>query len=163
VRELEHIIYLALGTNIGERLENLRESINRLAPQIRVLTESRIYETEPWGFADQPAFLNMAISAETNLSPRGLLDCLKELETRLGRVPNFRNGPRLIDVDILFYDDLILDTPGLVIPHPRLHERSFVLVPLLDIAPELVHPLLGRSVAQIASNAEKRGVNLYGV
>jgi len=158
---LAHIIYLALGTNLGERFDNLRAAINAFAPQIRVLEESRVYETEPWGYADQPAFLNMVVRAETDLSPRDLLARLKELEASLGRVPGFRNGPRLIDLDILFYDNLSLDIPGLVIPHPRLHERVFVLVPLLDVAPSLLHPVLGQSVAQMVENLDRQGVNLY--
>ncbi len=143
---MPHAIYLALGTNLGDRLANLRAAIAALAPQARVLAESRIYETEPWGFSEQPAFLNMAVRAETDLAPADLLAFLKSLETDLGRTPTFRNGPRLIDIDILFYDDLILDIPPLVIPHPRLHERDFVLVPLADIAPDVIHPVLNQSI-----------------
>jgi 2-amino-4-hydroxy-6-hydroxymethyldihydropteridine diphosphokinase len=158
---LAHIIYLALGTNLGERLDNLRAALSAFAPQICVLEESRVYETEPWGYADQPAFLNMVVRAETDLSPRDLLGRLKELEASLGRIPGFRNGPRLIDLDILFYDNLRLDIPGLVIPHPRLHERAFVLVPLLDVAPNLLHPVLGHSVTQIVENLDRQGVNLF--
>ncbi len=160
---MAHIIYLALGTNLGKRLDNLRAAINAFAPQIRVLDESRVYETEPWGYADQPAFLNMVVRAETKLSPVDLLGFLKELEASLGRTPSFRNGPRMLDLDILFYDDLSLDTPELVIPHPRLHERTFVLVPLADVVPGLawVHPLLGRSVAQMLEPLDTHGVNLF--
>lgn len=143
---MPHTVYLALGTNLGDRPTNLRAALAALAPQVRVQAESRIYETPPWGFVDQPAFLNMAARAETNLPPADLLAFLKQLETSLGRQPTFRNGPRLIDIDILFYDDLILNTPPLVIPHPRLHERDFVLVPLADIAPDFVHPLLRQPV-----------------
>ncbi len=143
---MSHVIYLALGTNLGDRPANLRAAIVALAPQVRVTAESRIYETEPWGFTEQPSFLNMAIRAETDLPPAELLAFLKRLESDLGRVPTFRNGPRLIDIDILFYDDLILDTPPLVIPHPRLHERDFVLVPLADLAPDLIHPILNQSI-----------------
>lgn len=139
-------IYLALGTNLGDRLANLRAAIAALAPQVRVEAESRIYETPPWGFLDQPAFLNMAVRAQTDLPPADLLTFLKQLESELGRVPTFRNGPRLIDIDILFYDDLVLNTPPLVIPHPRLHERDFVLVPLADIAPDFIHPVLHQSI-----------------
>lgn len=155
---MAHIIYLALGTNLGNRLENLRTALASFAPQIRILQESGIYETEPWGFTDQPPFLNMVVKAETGLSPLDLLRRLKELEASLGRTPGFRNGPRLIDLDILFYDDLTLDMPGLAIPHSRLHERAFVLVPLADVAPELVHPALGRSVRQMLEHLDVSGV-----
>lgn len=160
-KNLKHHIYLALGTNLGDRLGNLRAAINAFEPQIHVLHESRVYETEPWGYADQPAFLNMVVHAETELSPRELLVRLKTLESSLGRVPGFRNGPRLIDLDILFYDDLRLDSTGLVIPHSRLHERGFVLVPLADVAPDLVHPVLGLSISQILEGLDVQGVNLF--
>jgi 2-amino-4-hydroxy-6-hydroxymethyldihydropteridine diphosphokinase len=155
---MQHTIYLALGTNLSDRPANLRAAMTALAPQVRVESLSRIYETEPWGFADQPAFLNMALRAETELPPAGLLAFLKQIESDLGRAPTFRNGPRLIDLDILFFDDLVLDTPPLVIPHPRLHERAFVLVPLADIAPDFVHPLLRKSVAELLETVDRRGV-----
>jgi 2-amino-4-hydroxy-6-hydroxymethyldihydropteridine diphosphokinase len=151
-------VLLALGTNLGERLSNLRAALEAFAPEIHVLAESAVYETEPWGYADQPAFLNMVVRAQTELTPPELLDRLKNLEATLGRTPTFRNGPRLIDLDILFYDDLLLDTPSLVIPHPRLHERAFVLVPLAEVAPTLMHPRLGQSVAQLLATVDRRGV-----
>ena len=150
-----------MGTNLGDRLANLRAAMAALAPEIKVLDESPVYETEPWGYADQPPFLNMVLRAATDLSPRGLLDRLKGIEARLGRIPSFRNGPRLIDLDLLFYEDLVLKTPALVIPHPRLHERAFVLIPLAEIAPGLVHPLLGLSVAQLVETVDRRGVSLF--
>ncbi len=158
---MTHNIYLALGTNLGERKDNLQAAICAFDPLISVVHRSLIYETEPWGFTDQPAFLNMVVRAETELSARALLDFLKKLEATLGRIATFRNGPRLIDLDILFYDDLILNTPGLVIPHPRLHERAFVLVPLADVAPDLVHPILGLSVFELTGRLDVRGVNLF--
>jgi 2-amino-4-hydroxy-6-hydroxymethyldihydropteridine diphosphokinase len=156
-----HTLYLALGTNLGDRPANLRAAMDALAPGIRVLDKSPIYETEPWGYTDQPSFLNMAVRAETGLSPVDLLRRLKDIEAELGRIPNFRNGPRLIDIDILFYDDLVMNTPLLVIPHPQIHKRAFVLVPLATIAPKLVHPLFDLSVGQLLEKTNQQGVNLY--
>lgn len=163
---MAHTVYLALGTNLGDRLENLRAATAALAPQVKVGATSPVYETQPWGYADQPAFLNMVVCAETELPPAALLTHLKDQEQALGRTPSFRNGPRLIDLDILFYDDLTLDTSTnsvtpLVIPHPRLHERAFVLIPLNDLAPRLVHPLLHRSVEQLLATVDRRGVSLF--
>jgi 2-amino-4-hydroxy-6-hydroxymethyldihydropteridine diphosphokinase len=158
---LAHIVYIALGTNLGERLANLRAAIAAFPPDLQKLDESPVYETEPWGYADQPPFLNMILRVATELSPHHLLDHLKGIESTLGRVSSFRNGPRLIDLDILFYDDIILETPALAIPHPRLHKRAFVLIPLAQIAPGLVHPVFGLSVAQLLETVDRRGVNLF--
>ncbi len=156
------ITYLALGTNLGDRLANLRLAIDALAPQVRVVARSHVYETAAWGYEDQPAFLNMALRAETELIPSALLAYLKKLEAELGRQPNFRWGPRLIDIDILLYDDLVLDAPELNIPHARLHERAFVLVPLADLAPALVHPRLGKTIRQLASEVDTSGIRRFG-
>jgi len=154
--------YLALGTNLGDRMDNLRRAVASLPPIVRVTALSPAYETPPWGYADQPAFLNMALAGETDLEPLALIAFLKKLETELGREKTFRNGPRLIDMDILFYDDIVFKQADLVIPHPRLHERAFVLVPLNDIAPDLIHPELGRAVRDMLKDVDTKGVDYYG-
>jgi 2-amino-4-hydroxy-6-hydroxymethyldihydropteridine diphosphokinase len=152
--------YLGLGSNLGDRRANLRAAVKGLAPPVRVITESAIYETPPWGVENQPGFLNMTLKAETELSPMELRDHVKHIERELGRGPMYHWGPRVIDIDILFYDDLIVDTPGLVIPHPHLHNRGFVLVPLATIAPDLVHPALGLSVREMLEHVDTRGITI---
>jgi len=159
---MDHTVYIALGTNLGDRLANLHAALRSLPPAVTVTDESHVYETPPWGYEDQPAFLNMVVKAETDLEPESLLEYLKQLEMELGREQNFRWGPRLIDLDILFYDDRVLDSPPLVIPHPRLHERAFVLVPLADVAPDFVHPVLDRSISDLLSEVETTGITHFG-
>jgi 2-amino-4-hydroxy-6-hydroxymethyldihydropteridine diphosphokinase len=156
------IVFLALGTNLGDRMDNIWRAVASLPPTVRVTALSSVYETPPWGYTDQPAFLNMALAGETESEPLALLAYLKNLETELGREKTFRNGPRLIDMDILFYDDLVFDQSDLIIPHPRLHERAFVLVPLNDIAPDLMHPVLKRTVRDLLKDVDTKGVNFYG-
>ena len=162
VKIIVSTVYLALGTNLGDRMDNLRRAIAALSPSVKVTALSSVYETPPWGYADQPAFLNMALAAETDLEPLALIAFLKKLETDLGREKTFHNGPRLIDMDILFYDDLVFEQADLVIPHPRLHERAFVLVPLNDVAPDRMHPVLKRTVRDLLKDVDTKGVNFYG-
>ena len=156
-----HIVYLALGSNLGDRLANLKQAIASLPPQMEVKAKSRVYETPPWGYADQPMFLNQVIKANTYLEFEPLLKHIKRLEIALGRQPSFKNGPRLIDLDILFYDDLVMETPSLVIPHPHMHERGFVLMPLNDIAPDLVHPTIRKTVSEMLALCDTSGITVY--
>jgi 2-amino-4-hydroxy-6-hydroxymethyldihydropteridine diphosphokinase len=156
-----HIVYLALGSNLGDRLANLKQAIASLPPQVDVKARSRVYETPPWGYADQPAFLNQVLKGNTYLEPAPLLKHLKRLEMALGRVPSFQNGPRLIDIDLLFYNELVLDTPPLVLPHPRMHERGFVLMPLMDIAADLVHPVKNKTIRELVMSADVSGIREF--
>jgi len=155
---MTQIVYLALGSNMGDRQQNLALALAALSPAVTVLRTSPIYETPPWGYADQPTFLNQVVQAETSLPPLELLAYLKELERTLGRKPNFQNGPRQIDIDILLYGAEVLNLPQLVIPHPRMHERGFVLVPLADLAPDLIHPVLGRSIRDLLGTVDRAGI-----
>lgn len=141
-----HEIYLSLGSNLGERKQNLSKALDLLSQRLRISQLSSTYETEAAGSTTQPRFLNIVVNAYTMLEPTGLLLLLKGMERKLGRLPGHRNAPRSIDIDILFYGDQVIDTPELVIPHPRLTERAFVLVPLNEIAPTLVHPVNKKSV-----------------
>lgn len=153
--------YLGLGTNLGDRLANLGQARSALSPAARLVRASSIYETAPWGFIDQPAFLNQVLEVETDLFPLDLLNAVKDLEVTLGRRPTFLYGPRQIDIDILLYADLYLDLPGLVIPHPHLAERAFVLVPLAELAPGLVHPVYRQTIQALLENVDRTGVDLY--
>jgi len=154
--------YLSLGSNLGDRETNIASALKILGQKVRISKVSSLYETEPVGYKDQPWFLNCVCSVETELSPQALLKFAKAIERNLGRKRTIRFGPRVIDIDILFYDGLILDSSDLVIPHPRLAERPFVLVPLKEIAPNLAHPLSGLTVEELLERAEKsEEVSLY--
>ena len=158
---MDHIVYLALGSNMGNRLSNLKAAVLNLTPQMTVKQKSSVYETPPWGFTEQDAFLNQVVKVTTYLEPEPLLRHLKRMETALGRVPNFQNGPRVIDIDILFFDKMIINTPPLVVPHPRLHERAFVLVPLAEIEPDFMHPILQRPINKILEDVDRSEIKLF--
>jgi 2-amino-4-hydroxy-6-hydroxymethyldihydropteridine diphosphokinase len=146
-------VFLSLGSNIGDREDHLAAAVQALGAVLGELRASPIYQTEPVGVTDQPAFLNLAVSGETNLPPRDLLGAVKRIEYEMGRRPTYRWGPRVIDIDILLYGDLILEEEDLTVPHRELQGRAFVLVPLADIAAEAVHPAAGETIATLRDRA----------
>ena len=142
-------IFIALGTNLGDREENLRRALAALAPAVTVLDRSTVQETAPQYVTDQPAFLNMVLRGETVLQPHDLLAFLKDIERQLGRMPSRRFGPRVVDLDILYYEDQIVNEADLQIPHPRISERIFVLTPLSEIAANRRHPITGKTTTEM--------------
>jgi len=153
--------YVGLGANLGDREGTIRRAVELLGEEegIEVAAVSALRETNPVGVLDQPRFLNAAAAVETTLPPRSLLDALLRIERALGRVRDgTRWGPRTIDLDLLLYDDLVLDEGDLRVPHPELHARAFVLVPLAEIAADLVHPALSKSIGALAAEIDRSGV-----
>jgi 2-amino-4-hydroxy-6-hydroxymethyldihydropteridine diphosphokinase len=149
---------IGLGANLGDPVEQLRAAIAALGalPQTRVLAVSSFYRTAPVGFLDQPDFVNAAVAVDTALAPRALLDALASIERAAGRERTFKDAPRLIDLDLLLYDERVVDEPGLQIPHPRLHERAFALAPLVEVAPGAVVPGRGKAADLLAGCADQR-------
>ena len=155
------VSYLGLGSNMGRREDNLKKALGFLSQRLKVTQVSSIYETEPVGDVEQPRFLNQVCQVYTRLSPLALLSLAKGIEFKLGRTGK-TGAPRPIDIDILFYDDRVIKTAELVIPHPRLAERAFVLVPLVEIAPDLLHPISGLSVNGLLVEVDgKQGVTKW--
>lgn len=150
-----HKVYLALGANVGDKKKNLKAVIGLLKEKIKNIEVARIYETKPWGFKEQDNFLNTALIGSTSLSPLQLLKFVKDIEKKIGRIKRFRWGPREIDIDILFYNNLIFKNKILEIPHPRLHERDFVLKPLMDLDPNFVHPGLNKTIKKLYAELPK--------
>ena len=155
--------YLGFGSNLGDREENIRRAVERLSESVCGIQTSSIYETEPWGYLDQPKFLNMVCRCLTRMEPEELLSVCKELETMAGREPSFKYGPRVLDVDILAYGDAVVKKGSLAIPHGMLHERVFVLAPLAEIAPQWRHPILNKTAGELLEQVNgKEGVRLWG-
>ncbi len=149
-------VYIGIGSNMGSREDNCKAAIRHLIDNgIKVLKHSSMIETEPWGVNDQPKFINMAVEVETGLGPEELLRLLKRIEVEIGRRPNSHWGPRVIDLDILLYNDLVLKTPELEIPHPGIADRYFVLKPLAEIAPEIIHPVIKKSIKDLLNVISK--------
>jgi 2-amino-4-hydroxy-6-hydroxymethyldihydropteridine diphosphokinase len=151
------LVYLGLGSNLGDREANLQSALQELnSPELRLLRTSRIYETEPVGFLDQPLFLNLAAEFETSLSPRDLLQRTQDTERILGRIRTIKNGPRTLDIDILLFGDAVHEQEGLTIPHPRYGERRFTLEPLAELNPELRDPHNGQTMATLLAALGER-------
>lgn len=147
-------VYIALGSNVGDRLDNLRKGKDALARHIEIIATSLVYDTEPIDADGQTRFLNAVVSARTNILPEEVLSLCLVMERKNGRVRSEKNAPRTLDLDLILYDDLILDTSGLTLPHPRMHQRAFVLAPLADIAPDLIHPTLRVSIKELLERCE---------
>lgn len=152
------VMYLSLGSNLNDRFANLWRAIEELQRHVTITALSPVFVTEPWGDTDQPPFLNICVAVVGNLSPHEMLHRIKEIERKMGRKATRHWGPRLIDIDILFYDKLILQDEELTIPHPHIAERAFVLAPLAVIVPDFHHPQTGLSVREMLDQVDSSGV-----
>ena len=158
---MTHLVYLSLGTNLGNKEENLRTAMTLIEEQVGTITsQSALYASAPWGFDSENTFLNNAISVGTSLTPEELLSTTQRIEHTLGRTHKSVDGQysdRLIDIDILLYDDVVMHTPSLILPHPLMHRRLFVLEPLSEIAPTMIHPLLQKEIATLCNELKAEG------
>ena len=158
---MTHLVYLSLGTNLGNKEENLRTAMTLIEEQVGTITsQSALYASAPWGFDSENTFLNNAIAVETSLTPEELLSITQRIEHTLGRTHKSVNGQysdRLIDIDILLYDDVVMHTPSLTLPHPLMHRRLFVLEPLSEIAPTMIHPLLQKEITTLCNELKAEG------
>jgi len=152
---LKEKVYLLLGSNLGDRLQVLQAARESVETQIGgIIAFSSIYETAPWGVLNQPAFLNQVLEIETELAPEEILRIILEIEHELGRVRYERWGARVIDIDMLYFDSMILDSARLTLPHPRLHERRFTLIPLAEIAPHFLHPIFKKDSLELLQDCD---------
>lgn len=151
-------VYFSLGSNVGGRQKYLSDAVDSLKQQISELEVSSFYQTEPWGNKDQPYFLNICVSGNTDLSPGELLEFIKSVESKLGRKHTEKWGPREIDIDILFYGSELIELPDIKIPHEYLAERAFVLIPLAEIAPDIIHPVLKESISDLSKKVDSSGI-----
>jgi 2-amino-4-hydroxy-6-hydroxymethyldihydropteridine diphosphokinase len=156
--------YIGIGSNLGDRLGYIREAIAKLeqSQEIEIRGTSSVYETEPVGHKEQPCFLNAVLELNTALEPVNLLEHLLGIENQMGRKRDRARGPRNIDLDLLLYDDVVINSDGLTLPHPRMHQRRFVLVPLAEIAPKVVHPLLKKSAERLLGELSTDSVQTEG-
>lgn len=146
----EHRAYFLLGSNTGDRANQLEKARSLIERYIgRISAKSRIYETQPWGYAEQADFYNQALEVRTLLQPKQILEVMKRIESEAGRTTGEKWGPRLLDVDLLLYDNMVINAPDLTVPHPRLQERNFALVPLMELASELRHPVLNLTIEEL--------------
>ncbi len=156
----DHIAYICVGSNLGDKLENCRKGIDELIRDkaCRLIVQSPVYKTEPVDYEDQDWFVNYVVKITTTFDPLELLDNLKSIEHHAGRSHDVvRFGPRVLDLDIILYDQRVMDHPRLVIPHPRMHKRRFVLKPVCDIDPHISHPVLGRTVQSLLADLDETG------
>lgn len=143
-------VYVAFGTNIGDKINNIEKALKFMEDRgLKITKKSSIHSTEPYGYTDQPEFLNGVVEAETDLNPRQVLETLLQIEKDMGRIREFKWGPRNIDLDIILFNDYVIDEEDLKIPHPDMHNREFVLKPLSEIAPEYIHPIIKKSIKQL--------------
>jgi len=149
-------VYLSLGSNLGNRRANVKKALKLLGESLDIAGVSSVYDTEPVGVGKQPRFLNLMCRVNTDIGPMQLLSFVKGIESKMGRNLSLRDTPRIIDIDIIFHGDIIIESPELVIPHPRMRERAFVLVPFAEVAPEVVHPVTGERIGDLAAVVEGR-------
>lgn len=155
---MKNEVYLALGSNVGDKTGYLIKAIDMLGEKVSILKTSRVYTSKPMGYKQQDVFLNMVVYGKTYLDLLPLFEFIKDVEKRAGRVERFRWGPREIDIDILFFNDEVHDSDIVVVPHPRLHERDFVIIPFIDINPDYIHPKLNVKIKDLLDNLKERTV-----